>query len=303
MKTKFFLSKSTISPIFVFRICLNKALFSTSYSFSFIIYHFKMDFSALAVLKPFVITLREGFEIALIVGILYSYVVKKGEEEAKRGSLSQNNGDAKKMVWLGLGVAAVLSIGFGVGLASVQASIPKAYGELMEGILAFISAALLLYMVLWMNHGKISGELRSAVDNAVDAPTPLWSIFSISFLSVLREGFETILFLHTAAEKQTSADVTLSYGLAVLGLAVSAVLGYYIFARSSKLPMKEIFSYTSLLLVIFAAWMIFVGFTACGVSVYDCKSFELPLWLQITRWGAFVISAVLGVRYWKTHNK
>jgi high-affinity iron transporter len=249
-----------------------------------------MDFSALAVLKPFVITLREGFEIALIVGILYSYIAAK-EDKA-----------AKNMVWLGLGLAGVISVAFGVVLVQIQASIPQAYGELMEGVLAFISAGFLLYMVLWMNHAGISKELRGAVDNAVDTPTPLWGIFSIAFTSVLREGFETILFLHTAAEKQTSNDVWLSYGLAVLGLVISAIIGYYIFARSSKLPMREIFSYTSLLLVLFAAWMIFVGFTACGVGIYHGKA-NLPQWLNILRYVAGFVAAGIGLNFWRQKNK
>jgi high-affinity iron transporter len=248
-----------------------------------------MDFSALAVLKPFVITLREGFEIALIVGILYSYIAAKGEQAAKN------------MVWLGLGLAGALSVAFAVGLVAVQASIPQSYGELMEGILAFISAGFLLYMVLWMNHAGVSKALRGAIDNAVDTPTPLWGIFSISFTSVLREGFETVLFLHTTAEKQTQNDVIMSYGLAILGLIIAAIIGYYIFARSSKLPMREIFSYTSLLLVIFAAWMIFVGFTATGVGIYGKGN--LPQWLHILRYAAGFIAAGIGLNFWRQKNK
>jgi high-affinity iron transporter len=249
-----------------------------------------MDFSSLAVLKPFIITLREGFEIALIVGILYSYIAKK--EDAA----------AKNMVWLGLALAGVISVGFGVGLLAIQTSIPQSYGQLMEGILAFISAGFLLYMVLWMNHAGVSKELRGAVDEAAETATPLWGIFSIAFTSVLREGFETVIFLHTAAEKQTSNDVVMSYSLAVLGLIIAAIIGYYIFARSSKLPMREIFSYTSLLLVLFAAWMIFVGFTATGFGWYGGRE-NMPQWLNIVRYVAGFAAAGVGLNFWRQQNK
>ena len=238
-----------------------------------------MDFNLLSFGKPLLITLREGFEAALIVGILYRYVAAKKEERAKN------------MIWIGVGLAFLLSLIFGVGLYALQASIPKEYGELLEGILMFVAVGFLLYMVLWMNHSGISKELKAAVDATDSSASPLWGIFAIAFTSVLREGLETALFLHSAAE-----TTAFSYLGAVIGLVIACYIAYLLFARSEKIPMKEIFSWTSLLLILFAAWLLFVAFKPCGI--YFFGEGNLPLWLHIVRSIAGISVAAYGYFLW-----
>ena len=225
-------------------------------------------------LKPFLIALREGFEIAIIVGILYTYVAAKKEERSKMA------------VWFGVITAAVLSVAFGIGLELFQASISEEHGELMEGVM-FIACGFLLYMVLWMNHSAISKELRTAVDNA---SSPVVGIFSLTFVSVLREGIETALFLHSAHTNEP-----LAYLGAFFGFAIAAGLGYLLFVQGSKLPMKQIFSYTSLMLVVFAAWLGFVAFKPCGIFYYG-DDVPLPVWLHVLR-TAFGLSILGGGFY------
>jgi high-affinity iron transporter len=232
----------------------------------------------LEILKPFLIALREGFEMTLIVGILYTYVAAKKEARSKSA------------VWFGVAAAAVLSVAFAVGLEVLQANISEEHGELMEGILMFVACGFLLYMVLWMNHSGISKELRTAVDTTA---SPVWGIFSIAFFSVLREGLETALFLHSA-----HANEPLAYLGALLGFAAAAGLGYLLFAQGSKLPMKQIFSYTSILLVVFAAWLGFVAFKPCGIYFYGDES-PLPVWLHVVRSIVGLTILVGGTYLWR----
>ena len=236
-------------------------------------------------IKPFLITLREGFEAALIIGILYTYIAKKQENSAE-------NDGSLRMIWAGVGVAAVLSVIFGVVLAVVQASIPEEYGELMEGMLMFLSAILLFYMIFWLNHSALSRELKTAVDTAA---TPVMGVFLVSFTSVLREGVETTLFLHSAQDK-----TILSWLGVVVGLAAAAGIGYLIFARGSKMPMKQLFSWTSILLVIFAAWMIFVGCKATGKFFFED---EIPMWLNVVRSILGVVVLGFGYNLWRKQQQ
>ena len=203
-----------------------------------------MDFSALfASGGAFLTTLREGIEAALIIGILYTYVAAKNDSRAKRAIL------------MGVGVALVLSVLFAVVLVVVTASIPDTTSMLLEGVLLLIAAGFLLYMVLWMNHAGIGRELRLKVDTAVATATPVASVFWVAFTSVLREGIETVVFLEPATNVNAVAYVG-----AVLGLATAGGIGYLLFAAGRKLPMKQIFSFTTLLIVLFAATLVFDAF-------------------------------------------
>ncbi len=237
-----------------------------------------MDF--LSFLKPLGITFREGVEAALIVGILYRYVSVKKEARAQN------------MIWVGVGLAFAMSIIFGIGLYALQANVPKEYGELLEGVLMFVAVGFLLYMVLWMNHSGISKELKSAVDATDNTESPLWGIFAIAFSSVLREGLETALFLHSAAE-----TTAFSYLGALIGLVIACYVVYLLFARSEKVPMKEIFSWTSLLLILFAAWLVYVAFKPCGIFFFGADN--LPVWLHILRAVTGISVAAYGINLWK----
>jgi high-affinity iron transporter len=75
------------------------------------------------------------------------------------------------------------------------------------------------------------------------------------FVAILREGIETVIFLGSASF--TSADNTMIG--AVAGIVVAIIAGYAIFVGAMNVNLKQFFTLTSLLLILFAAGLVAYG--------------------------------------------
>lgn len=128
-------------------------------------------------LRNFLIGLREGLEAALVVSILVAYLVKSERRHLQR------------FVWLGVGLAVLLSVAVTLGLGLQSQQLDLRSQELMGGILSLVAAAFVTRMVFWMARAarSMGGQLRGRVDAAADR---LWSLTLIAFLAVGREGLE-----------------------------------------------------------------------------------------------------------------
>ncbi|MEJ2732862.1 MAG: FTR1 family protein [Anaerolineae bacterium] len=188
---------------------------------------------------------REGLEAALIVGIVLS-VLRRVERR-----------DQERMLWLGVGLAALLSVAVGGGLYAMGISLQGKAEEIFEGVAMLFAAGVLTWMIFWMNRQgqAIQGQLEHDVRRAATGGSK-WAIFSLAFLAVFREGIELALFL-TAAAFTTTAGATLAGGL--LGLAVAALAGWLIFATTTQLNVQVFFRVTSILLIVFAAGLVAHG--------------------------------------------
>src|SRR6201999_3649921 len=108
-------------------------------------------------IPTFVITLREGVEASLIVGIIAAFLVKEGR------------GDALRQMWIGVGIAIVLCTAVGVGLARCGKGRPRRKKEGMESIIGVIAVATISYMIIWMTRhsrgikAELEGEAASAL--------------------------------------------------------------------------------------------------------------------------------------------
>ena len=80
-------------------------------------------------------------------------------------------------------------------------------------------------------------------------------IFLLAFVSVFREGIETILFLYGVMMKQGGLSISLSLLGAVMGIG----MGYLIFVQGKKVPLKTFFNVSSILLIFVAAGMFAYG--------------------------------------------
>lgn len=185
----------------------------------------------------FIITLREGLEIAIVLAILVGYIVKSGRREQLRS------------VWLGAGLATFACV---VAGAIVHVATNGLHGkgeQAVEGALALSAAVVLTYMILWMrkNARTLGGHLRGRVDLAVTGG----ALAGVAFVAVAREGLETVLFL-LGAETGSSSGAEVVIGGA-LGLLVSAVIGLLIYVGGSRIDLRSFFRYTGLLLILFAA--------------------------------------------------
>jgi high-affinity iron transporter len=209
-----------------------------------------------------VITLREGLEAALIVGILLAYLAKTGRRDRAPG------------VWLGTGLALLVSLAVGAAIYFTLGEFEGTAEQLFEGSAMLLAVGVLTYMVYWMR--RQASDLRSSLQRQVASALggTRVALASLAFLVVVREGLELALFLFGSAQTSTPA-ATLVGGL--LGLALAVVLGYGVYRGGLRIDFRAFFGVTGVLLVFFAA-----GMLAHGIHEYVeaglLPGIVLPVW-------------------------
>ena len=191
-----------------------------------------------------IIVFREVLEGSLIVGILYTYLRKTDQSEA----ISR--------LWQGVLAALVASV-IGSFIFQIFADgFEGRAGKLFEGIIMIIAAAVLGSMIVWMAKNRnIADDLKDKANEALSGENVGYGIFALAFVSVFREGIETILFLYGIIIKEGGLNITLSFVGAALGIGLS----FMIFVQGRKVPLKTFFNVTSILLIFVAAGMFTYG--------------------------------------------
>lgn len=194
-------------------------------------------------MNEFIVVFREALEASLIVGIIGTTLVKLGRREALRG------------LWLGLGLAVAASVALGGALYGLgNAAAGKAWSAGLEAAMLFVTAGFLFYMVVWMaKRQNIGAEIGSGARDALLAGGASLTLFV--FFVVVREGFETVLFLFSVAKMQGGV----SAAAALLGAGAAAVIAYLLFLRGKKVPLKPYFRWTSAFLLLLGAGMAAYG--------------------------------------------
>lgn len=189
-------------------------------------------------LAQFILTLREGLEAALAIAIVAAYLRK----------IERN--DLSRYLWLGSGLAVLASAVLSVAFWTLYGFAESFAGIWFEAFAMFTATAVLTYMIFWMakNARKIRGELQQRVDVAISSGQ-LLGISGLAFISVLREGAETILFLSAAAAISFTETVV----GAALGLFAASVVAFFLMRGTVRLNWRRFFLYTSLLLLLFAS--------------------------------------------------
>lgn len=189
------------------------------------------------------ITLREGIEMFLIVAIAAAYLRKTG-----RAAL------LPAVAW-GTGVALVVSVALGVGLAEVAVT-PK-----WESLLALVAAILVISMVVYML--SAAKHLRRHIGEKLDAAATrpgraAWlGVFLFVVLMITREGMETA-FLTASLFRQTQ---TQHFVLgALVGLAAAAALAWGWLRYGRRINLQLFFNVTSIFLVLFALQLVIYAF-------------------------------------------
>lgn len=194
-------------------------------------------------LSSLLITLREGLEAALIVAIIAAYLRRTGRR------------DALGAIWLGVGAAVAVSVAAGLIVAFGAASLSDRSREIFEGAASFVAVGVLTWMIFWMRRQarSIKGSLESATDRALTQASRK-ALVALAFTAVVREGLETVLFMHAAFRNATSAG---SAGIgAVLGLVIAVALGYGIYSGGVKLNLRRFFQVTGGLIIVVAAGLL-----------------------------------------------
>ena len=208
-------------------------------------------------LANFFIGLREGLEAALIVGILVAYVIKINQQQKIKTILS------------GVALAIAASVGLAFALNTAVETVPAGTSEIIAGSSSALAVVFVTWMIFWMKSQsrEIAGTLRSQIETSLAKSD--FALLAIAFTAVIREGFETAVFLWSAGRATSTADNP-AIG-ATLGLLVAAAAGYLLFKGSLKINISQFFKYTGAFLVLVSA----------GILAYAVKEFEevstLPL--------------------------
>jgi high-affinity iron transporter len=194
-------------------------------------------------MSAFLVMLREGLEAALIVGILLAYVTRTGRRREAG------------WIWAGTLSAAALSVVAGIVIYATIGSLDERAEEIAEGVVAFVAAGLLTWMVFWMGAQAryLRGKLESKVDSAFATGSAV-GLAAIAFFAVLREGLESALFLiSTTVGDEADGLQFLGGGI---GLAVAIGVGYLIYKGGTRIDIRLFFRITGTLIILFAAGLV-----------------------------------------------
>lgn len=187
------------------------------------------------------ISLREGLEASLIVGIVLSYLEKT------------NQTSYRKYAWAGVVAAVILSIVVALTIQLVGAELEGRSEQIFEGVMMLSAVIVLTWMIFWMRtHSRtLKGDLESELASVVKNTSPR-GLFAVAFFAVAREGVEMALLI--AATAFVTDGMTTVIGT-LLGLAIAVVIGGLVYVSAIRLNMRMFFNVTSILLLLFAAGM------------------------------------------------
>ena len=191
-------------------------------------------------MNEFIILFRETLEAALIVGIIYLF-------------LTSNSASTQKL-WLAVLTSIVASILVAYFIVSAQQALGNnSLKALFEGIFMFITAGFIWYVIFWLS--KHVSDRKQLEEQSAIALSSSWGVFFLVFFSVIREGFETVVFLLASF----SMTQSFSYLGFFTGALLAILIGYLIVAQGRKINLRSVFKYTTLLLVFLSAGMIAYG--------------------------------------------
>ncbi len=191
-------------------------------------------------LQALIITLREGVEAALIVGITLAYLVKIGRPELRRS------------VYYALGAAAVCSLAFAALISRAHLNQDVFEGWIMLAASVFV-VTMIIFMMRTARHlkGNIEGKLGLLAGEG-----SYFGLFLFVFLMVVREGVETVLILSAV---QLNSSELLGFLGTLLGVAASVAFGVMFVKGSVRIDLRKFFSVTTVILWFVAAQLLITG--------------------------------------------
>ena len=208
-------------------------------------------------ISSFIIIFRETLEAALIIGILLSYLNKTGQSKYN------------PIIYLSTAAGIIISIIGAYIFTNLAGGFEGRAEEIFEGIVMLIGALLLTTMIFWMIKQQHSASEIEEKAKRYISKGKLLSLALLVFVSVLREGIESVIFL-SALNFSSGSSIT----GASLGFIAAVILGFLIFAGSKKISLKLLFSTTNILLILFAA-----GLVAHGIHELQ-EAFLLPVFIE-----------------------
>src|SRR5712692_7616458 len=191
-------------------------------------------------LHALIITLREGVEAALIVGITLAYLAKIGRHELRR------------VVYIALVAAFVASVAVAVAISRIQLN-----QDIFEGWVMLVAAVLTISMIVLMMRTarRLKGEIETKV-GALAGNSSRFGLFAFVFLMVLREGVETVLILAGVSFNSTEL---MNFVGTLTGVMLAILFGVMFVKGSVRINLQKFFRVTSVILFFVSAQLIISG--------------------------------------------
>lgn len=205
-----------------------------------------------AVVNSFVIVVREGLEAVLLIAALLTYLGAIGADARHRRQI---------FAGVATGLAATIATWF---IASTLIPISGANRELIEGVTALLSVAVLLYVAHWLFQKTYIHDWKDYLRNRVGGAVTRGSAFAmamLAFAAVYREGFETVLFYQALAFDSGMGAILMGF---IPGAIVIIAFGFAIIRAGVKLPLKKVFAGTN-------AVLMYLAFVFIGKGLYNLQ--------------------------------
>jgi high-affinity iron transporter len=215
-------------------------------------------------LGQFVITLREGFEAGLIIGIMIAYLIRT------------NRNNLVKFVLSGSYLAIILGIIIGAAVFLIYGTLSRSFQLLFEALAAYLAVAVLTTVILWMiTKGKtIKKEIESKIEISITKGT-MFALASFAFVVVFREALETVLFL-TPFILIAFQDTIIG---TILGILFALFLSYGIFKLGMKINIRRFFYFTSIIIILLAGGLAGYG-THELIEYLEDSNVQLGFWAE-----------------------
>ena len=222
------------------------------------------------ILAGFLIGFREALEAALIVGVLISLLYR-----TRRESMA-------KWVWSGVVLALIASVLTWMIFEIFVGEFSKKNEELFEGLLYLVAAILITTVILHVIGHASKEVLENKAERAIEI-REAFGIGLLAFVSVWREGVETVIFIGAGTE--SSDAIT---GL-FIGIVLAAAIGYVLFATTKNLDIRFMFNVSTSLLIGFAAYLVMKAIHEFGEIGFMGIPESFPL--QVVGASAYLVMA------------
>ncbi|HWI50192.1 MAG TPA: FTR1 family protein [Rummeliibacillus sp.] len=199
------------------------------------------------------ILLREGLEALLIIIALISFLKKSDQRHME------------KWIYIGAGIGIALSAVLAILMSTIfNSGTINTSREMIEGYVGLLAAAMMIGIGVWM-HSKSNIQSWNAYIskqmNHAMSKQSVWAMAFISFLSVFREGAETLIFYMGIAPNMSTTSFSLGI---VVAIAILAVVAFFLLRVSGKIPVHRFFAVATILIYVLA-------FKIIGVSIHKLQ--------------------------------
>jgi high-affinity iron transporter len=236
-------------------------------------------------LGTFLIGLREGLEATLIVSIVAAFL--------------KRNGHPLRPMFVGVALAVAISVAVGVGLDLLSASLPQAEQEMLETVIGAVAIVFVTTMIIWMNQHafRLKGQLEREAQQAVSAGGS-FALAAMAFLAVLKEGFETAVFL-LAAVQASGGNGALGLLGALTGILGSVGIGVAIYSGGVRLNLGRFFRISGVFLVLIAAGLVLstlrTAHEAGWVNIGQQPVADLSAWIPTNSIRGAIVTGMFGI--------